>query len=381
MYYGEYQLQRAFKTLDFVFTGGLVGNLSTSHAQLYSSSGSPDNQIANTSAYIQVDKKIWKILNLSGGLRYEYFKMNKLPSTVAPIFRAGASLQVLKATFVRISYGQGFRYPTITERYISTTAGIFGVYPNPDLQPETSHNFEVGIKQGFKIWGLKGYLDVAGFYQRYKNTIEYLFGVWDPAPTVNFGFKFLNTGESQVEGADISMALSTPETNKKFGFTALLGYTYVDPISLTPDYVYGKDLSQLNGGQPLSYKTTSMDTTGNILKYRFKHMMKADGEFRIYNFTIGASYRYYSKMQNIDKAFETIETATAAIPWIEDIKVLNFWKNHKGYNLWDGRVGCNVNKKTKVSLICTNIFNLEYSLRPLKIESPRTIAVQLLLKV
>ena len=110
-------------------------------------------------------------------------------------------------------------------------------------------------------------------------------------------------------------------------------------------------------------------------------MMKADGEFRIYNFTIGASYRYYSKMQNIDKAFETIETATAAIPWIEDIKVLNFWKNHKGYNLWDGRVGCNVNKKTKVSLICTNIFNLEYSLRPLKIESPRTIAVQLLLKV
>ena len=381
MYYGEYQLQRVFKTFDFVFTGGLVGNLSTSHAQLYSSSGSPDNQIANTSAYIQVDKKMMKILNLSGGLRYEYFKMNNLPSTVAPIFRAGANLQVLKATYVRISYGQGFRYPTITERYISTTAGIFGVYPNPDLQPETSRNFEVGIKQGFKLWGLKGYLDVAGFYQRYKNTIEYLFGVWDPAPTVNFGFKFLNTGESQVEGADISMALTTPETNKKFGFTALIGYTYVVPISLTPDYVYGKDLSQLNGGAPLSYKTTSMDTTSNILKYRFKHMFKADGEFRIYNFTIGASYRYYSKMQNIDKAFETIETATAAIPWIEDIKVLDFWKNHKGYNLWDGRVGCNINKKTKVSLICTNIFNLEYSLRPLKIESPRTIAVQLLLKV
>ena len=82
-----------------------------------------------------------------------------------------------------------------------------------------------------------------------------------------------------------------------------------------------------------------------------------------------------------DQAFQTIETATAAIPWIEDIKVLNFWQSHSGYSIWDGRIGCNINKKIKVSLIGTNLFNVEYSLRPLKIESPRTIALQLLLKL
>ena len=79
-------------------------------------------------------------------------------------------------------------------------------------------------------------------------------------------------------------------------------------------------------------------------------------------------------------AFQTIETATAAIPWIEDIKVLNFWRNHSGYSIWDSRVGYNVNKKTKISFICNNMFNVVYSLRPLKIESPRTIAVQLLMR-
>jgi iron complex outermembrane receptor protein len=248
MYYGEYQLQRRFTNLDFTFTGGIVGNLSTSHADLYASSGTPNNKILNASGYIQLDKKFWKILNLSGGFRYEYFKMNQLQSVVAPIFRAGASLQVLKATFVRASYGQGFRYPTITERYISTQAGLFGVYPNPDLKPETSDNFEVGLKQGFKIGNCLGFIDIAGYYQHYQNTIEYLFGTWDSVNPFVVGFKFLNTGESRVRGMDFSLMATTPETNKRFGVTVLAGYTYVEPVSLTPDYVYAKDKSQLNGG-------------------------------------------------------------------------------------------------------------------------------------
>lgn len=376
LYYGEYQLQRIFKDLDFTFTGGVVGSISESHAQLYKSSGSPDNKIANASGYVQVDKKFWKILNISGGFRYEYFKMNSFQSVVAPIFRAGASLQLLKATFVRASYGQGFRYPTITERYISTRAGLFGVYPNPDLKPETSNNFEIGLKQAFKIGRLAGYFDIAGFYQHYKNTIEYLFGVWDPSSALVVGFKFLNTGESQVRGVDMSLVATTPETNKRFGVTTLLGYTYVEPVSLTPDFVYGHDHSFGGAGQDLSYANSSMDTTGNVLKYRFQHMVKADVELKIYKFTAGVSYRYYSKMQNIDKAFEYVEELTAALDFIDDIKVVNYWKTHKGYSIWDARVGYNIDKKQKIALVCNNLFNVDYSLRPLKIETPRTLALQ-----
>lgn len=376
MYYGEYQLQRVFKNLDFTFTGGVVGNISTSHADLYKSSGSPDNKIVNGSGYVQIDKKFWKIVNLSGGFRYEYFKMNDFQSVVAPIFRAGGSLQLLKATFIRASYGQGFRYPTITERYISTKAGLFGVYPNPELKPETSNNFEVGLKQGFKLGKCLGFIDIAGFYQHYENTIEYLFGTWDSKNPFVVGFKFLNTGESRVRGVDFSLMASTPETNKKFGITALLGYTYVEPVSLTPDLVYAHDSSQINGGLALSYRNSSMDTTGNILKYRFKHMIKGDVEVKIYKFALGLSYRYYSKMQNIDKAFEDIETTTANINFIDDIRVTNYWKTHNGFNIWDARIGYSVNKKTKLSVVCTNLLNADYSLRPLKIESPRTTAVQ-----
>jgi len=379
MYYGEYQLQRIFKNLDFTFTGGVVGNLSTSHADLYASSGTPDNKIVNASGYLQIDKKIWKILNLSGGGRYEYFKMNDFTSVVAPIFRAGASLQVLKATWVRSSYGQGFRYPTITERYIKTKAGMFGVYPNPDLKPELSTNFEFGLKQAYKIGGVAGYLDIAGFYQKYQNTIEFLFGQWESS-LFDAGFKFLNTGDSRIRGVDVSLVAATLDAeNKKYGVTALIGYTYIEPICLTPDSVYGRDFRYGGSGRDLSYKNSSMDTTDNVLKYRFKHMVKVDIEFKINKFNVGFSYRYYSKMQNIDNALQDIEVLTGGIQFIDDIKGVQYWKTHNGFHIFDARISYKFKKSQKLSLVCNNIFNIDYSLRPLKIESPRTTALQYVL--
>lgn len=43
------------------------------------------------------------------------------------------------------------------------------------------------------------------------------------------------------------------------------------------------------------------------------------------------------------------------------------------------RVNYQISKKQKLSLICNNIFNVDYSLRPMKIESPRTTALQYVL--
>ncbi len=380
MYFGEYQIQRKFKSIDLNFIAGTTGNISYSTSRLYAASGKPDNKIVNTSAFLQLDKKFWRILNLSGGVRYENFKINNLKSDDAFIYRFGGNLQLTRATFVRSSYGTGYRYPTITERYITTKAGLFGVFPNPDLKPETSKSFEVGIKQGFKIGNCKGYLDVAAFHQKYENNIEYLFGIWDPNVSI-IGFKFLNTGKSQVRGLDLSLAATTPETNKKFGVTALIGYTYIEPICLTPDSVYGYDKTvDGNIGQALTYKNSSMDTTDNILKYRFRHMFKLDIEFKIYRFNFGVSNKYYTKMQNIDKAFKTIEETTYnGQDFFDRIYALNYWEKHSDISIWDARISYNVDKKQKVSIVCNNIFNVDYSLRPLKIESPRTAAIQYVL--
>ncbi|HRG01011.1 MAG TPA: TonB-dependent receptor [Bacteroidia bacterium] len=380
MYFGEYQIQKKFKSIDLNFIAGTTGNISYSTSRLYASSGQPDNKIVNTSAYIQFDKKFWRILNLSGGVRYENFKINNLSADDAFIYRFGGNLQLTRGTFVRGSYGTGYRYPTITERYITTKAGMFGVFPNPDLKPETSKSFEVGIKQGFKIGNCKGYVDVAAFHQKYEDNIEYLFGIWDPNVSI-VGFKFLNTGKSQVRGIDASIAATTAETNKRFGVSALIGYTYIEPITLTPDSIYGYS-KNIDGsvGPALNYKNSSMDTTDNILKYRFKHMFKMDIEFKIYRFNFGISNKYYTKMQNIDKAFEYIEDLTSTNNQFFDvIYATRYWKKHLDISIWDARLSYNIDKKQKLSVVCNNVFNVEYSLRPLKIESPRTAALQYVL--
>lgn len=374
-YYGEYQLQRHFENYKFTVTAGAVGSIANSYAQLYVSSGTPENKTTNAAGYIQFDKKALSILNLSGGLRYEYFKTNSMQPIARPIFRAGLSAHVLKGSWLRMSYGEGFRYPTIAERFISTKAGLFGIFPNPGIEPETSKNFEVGLRQGFKIGGCMGYVDVAGFSQHYHNTIEYLFGSWDTSVAL-FGFKFVNTGESRVNGADISLVLSTPESNKYFGVTAMAGYTYVLPESLSPDLVYAQTKPLFGFNDTLkTYKNSSMDTTGNILKYRFRHMIKADVELRVLKFAIGMSYRYYSKMENIDKAFQDIETLTGAIHYLPEIKATGYWSANHDFHVIDARVSYKLTSKQKVSVVANNLFNVPYFLRPLKIESPRTVAV------
>ena len=56
-------------------------------------------------------------------------------------------------------------------------------------------------------------------------------------------------------------------------------------------------------------------------------------------------------------------------------------KNNNGTQIIDARIGVNVTKKLKFAIVINNVFNLSYSLRALKIESPRTFALQISLKI
>lgn len=382
--FGEYQMQRKFVQFDELnFTGGVSGTRTSSTAQLYAGNGRPNNFITNISGYAQLDKKLWEVLNVSAGVRFEYFKMNEQESVVKPVVRAGASLKVTEGTIVRASYGQGYRFPTIAERFILTSLGTFGVFPNPDLQPETSANTELGIKQGYKIGDdlIYGYFDLAGFVQNYENTIEYLFGIWDQT-VAPYGFKFLNTGSTRVRGVDISWVAST-NPKASWQLTLLAGYTYVLPVSLQPDYVYGFDNAPA-GPNALSYNSTSIDTTDYLLKYRYKHSGKIDVQLSHKGFSVGYSMRFFSKMQNIDSAFVLLEDLTAAVPIFPNFYGVDYWQNSQsGIFIHDFRASYTFNLKEselRVAVVIDNLLNKEYALRPAKIEAPRKSAIQIVYK-
>ncbi len=375
-YYGDYLFQKAYKNVfEFDFAGGLTSTFTNSFANMYIGSGSPNNQLLNVSAYTQLEKKVKNILNLSVGGRLEYFQLNDSITALKPIFRAGSSIKLYQETYLRASYGQGYRFPTITERFIRTGVGNFGVFPNPGLLPESSWNAEVGLKQGLKFGKLFGYVDVAAFWQEYENTIEYLFGFWgDPTvdPNQIFGFKFVNTGASRVLGIDASFS-GMAKLGKKAEMTFMTGYNYIQPETLNPDLVYAID----GIGREYSYNSTSLDSSSRILKYRFLHNVKADVEFVFFKkLAIGGSAKYFSKMINMDGVIEEFESATSG-PFVQDIRYMDYFLEHQHGNwIFDARISYAISEKHKIAVISANLLNRSYSLRPLKIEPPRTIMLQ-----
>ena len=371
VFYSEYQVQQrgeAWGLEGLVLTGGAVHQLTRGRAELYSG-GRPDgvNEARNVSAYVQADQKIGQRLNFSAGTRYEHFSINDSTAS-KPVFRAGLNFQPAEATWLRASFGQGFRFPTIAEKFIRTGLGPLQVYPNNGLRPETAVNVEAGIKQGLQVGGFQGFWDLAAFYQEYEDFIEFTFGQWGTLsdPLVGLGFRSLNTGTSRVTGWETS--LMGRATWGETALNVLAGYTYTNPVSLTPDYNYDPSGNIVGG---ITYLNTSYDTTGHILKYRSQHLVRLDAEVGRGPWFLGFSGRYQSALQNFDAAFLAFEQL-GVVDW-----GLQDWLDTHPDLPWvfDFRAGCNVSDAHRVSVVVSNLTNAEYSIRPLAIEAPRLVNV------
>ncbi|MBL4586303.1 MAG: TonB-dependent receptor, partial [Flavobacteriales bacterium] len=400
VYYGEYQIQRTFtKMKDLNIIAGVVGAYSTSKSDIFVGGDSSGvNNSKNFSLYMQLDKKFFKAVNVSVGVRGEYFQINSTEFVVKPVFRSGLSWKAGRESYVRASYGQGYRFPTIAEKYILTSSGGLGVFPNQDLQPETSWNMELGFKQGFKIGKFFGYFDLVGFWQEFNNSIEFVMGRYSDTEILP-GFKFLNTGKNRVRGIETSV-MGGGQFTKSLGMTVIVGYTYTIPESVTPETVYNVDSTGGNA-QKFTHYSTSIDTT-KILKYRFQHLVNLDMEFTYKKWSVGYTFRYYSYMRNIDKILYALDSSvkndngpdsfdTGIIEYRGDTE-FDDWESgstarysisgkRKGNYVMDARISYQVSGWLKAAFIVNNLLNNEYSLRPLKMEQPRTASIQFTVKV
>jgi iron complex outermembrane receptor protein len=362
-----------------VVTAGLVGQRTVSSAALYS--GDPDgdgeNTATNAAGYLQLDKKLLREkLMLSAGVRYENFTVNE-DAQSAPVFRAGANYQLFEATYLRASYGEGFRFPTIGERYISTSVGKLNIYPNADLEPERSWNIEGGIKQGFKLGRFVGFVDAVVFQQEFSDYIEFTFGQWgNPLDIQNFlglGFKSVNTGGARVTGYEFEVA-----GRGAFGqanVTVLMGYTHTLPVSTTPDEVYATPTFPGAAWPPATYTNTSYDPSENILKFRVQNLFRADVQVEYKRFAPGLSIRYNSHVRNIDKAFVDLDESP---PFLLPTGAGEWMRTHStGDWIIDARLGYGVSDQIRVAFIVNNLTNLVYAIRPMSIEAPRSVQVML----
>jgi outer membrane cobalamin receptor len=386
--YSEYQYTKTFKKFgDMVLVTGVMNSYSRSYGQVFSGILAEDgtttaNQFGryeseNLALYLQFEKKFLDRITILVGGRWEYYQIADFYEN-KPIFRAGFNLQASKGTFIRASVGQGYRAPSIGERYITTNSGGFGFYPNPELASETSISYELGVKQLFKLGKIGVMADVAGFLENYNNYVEFNFGLWGNSAVVNStGFKFLNTGPARIYGIDGTVA-ADGKLSRNFDLSLMLGYTYSVPIALDPNLVYYENLETGTGKiRQYTFNNTSSDTSGYILKYRIQHLGKADLQFTFKKkYSAGITGKYYGYMKNIDVFLYQLDKPNAMHSGIVKYRE----KHNKGNFIVDFRISVLV-RDFKFSFLVNNVLNTEYSLRPITIEGPRTTSLQVVMTI
>jgi iron complex outermembrane receptor protein len=321
-----------------------------------------DHISANYAVYSQLDAHLGERIKLSGGARWELNMLDGTVYSALPVLRAGVNYQIAKATFLRGSLGQGYRFPSMAEKFASAEVGGLKIFPNPDLKPEKGWSAEIGVKQGFSLGGWKGLADLALFQTRYSEMIEYTFGMYLPdsikVPSFKYlGFKALNIGNARIRGAEVT--LSGEATYGPVVLRMISGYTFMQPIDL--------DKMAAGGADPDAW----------ILKYRHKHALKADFEAEMKRFLIGASLNYTSKMVNVDNVFTEAFTGNLFLPGYPDYRS----SHNSAYLVMDARLAVNVSKIIRISLIARNLLNKEYIGRPGDIGAPRNLTVQLRMKI
>ncbi len=369
--YFEYQYQKKINEIGLLSTSGISTQLVNSDSELF---GDTTFFSRNLALYTQLEKEFFNSLNVLAGVRLENnvqvspedFMGFTIPDGRDEdsqfIARGALNYEVSKFTFLRASLGQGYRYPTISERFITTSFGGLNIFSNPFLEPETGWSSELGIKQGYKIRELNGFFDVAAFWSQYDNMMEFTFTTVNGIP----GFRSENVGDIDIKGIEVTAEGITHLSDFKIGF--LTGYTFINPI-----YRNFEDNDALQ--ESLSSSRILIDgiledaDAINILKYRSRHNVKADIQFGYKDFLLGVNITRVSHVENVDFLL-------ANFAGIREYRALD----QDGYMTLDARVSYAFTYSdvdTKVSLVGKNMLNEEYTIRPGLLEAPRNYALRI----
>lgn len=359
--YLDYTYNHLFPKPNLVFTTGFSEAYNFIKSQQYGNVHG-----SNCGIFVQADKKFFKRLTLSVGIRAEYNRAdsiktkseikwlsdlagradsNQITSPLVPVMRAGLNFQITKATNLRISYGQGFRYPSVVELFTNVVRSGIHVYPNPDLQPESGWTAEVGVKEGLKISKWIGYFDASAFIARYHNMTEFTLGLFGSPPS--FGATSQNVEDAQISGFEITAFSQGSIAKMPLNFLA--GYSFIQPLDLNVKQLYD---------------------SVQYLKYRNKSSIKLDIEGTEKKITIGISCIYNSPTMRIDPLIEAISSIYA-------YRALHT----KGYVVLNAHVSYHFSPKFKIAFIAKNMLNTEYYLRPGKLEAPRNYTLQLMYEI
>jgi outer membrane receptor protein involved in Fe transport len=200
-------------------------------------------------------------LMLTTGLRVDYQKVGTILSELNFNPKVALNFRLLENLHLRTSVGRGYRAPTPSELFSTTSVSGIRVVPNPELKSESNWNYEAGVNYShsdqFKI-------DMAIFNNELYNFIEPTID-----PITSF-IQFKNITRARITGYELN--LSSEFFNKHL--LANLGYTYL----------WARDLK-----------------ANQFLKYRPRHLVVFNLNYRYDFFQTAIDFRYWNRLETIDE--------------------------------------------------------------------------------
>ena len=215
---------------------------------------------------------------------------------------------------VRASYGQGFRAPDFKNLYLDFTNVTSGyqVLGNPNLQPESSHSWNLGVEYQV-LDGLLGRIHI------YRNDLRNLIEAERIGQSAAGGskFEYQNISEAYTEGFDAEAQVDI-DAGSIGGFTSTIGYAYL------------RGADKETGLQLLNRSTHN-----GTLKLAYLHSNSG--------FQADLRGRYASRWGFFDDGDKVLEPEEFA----------------PSYWVWNIRVSKTLFKMFKASIGCNNIFDFK----------------------
>jgi len=254
-----------------------------------------NHQVGYVSFYSQLTLDVHQRWKLNLGARFDQESGAQIRKVQQFNPKFGIVYSPGPAQSFRFSAGRGFRVPTVAERFISTVANQVHVVPNPRLRPERNLAIEGGYRRYTGIWG---YLDISVFRYDYWDLIEPV--LVSEVPKV----QFQNLSRARIQGVELSQVLR-PLASLRLE----IGYTFL----------HTRDLSRLPDGRPTP-------DYGKEIKYRPKHLFYSRLTCRWKTLTLGADFRYISKIKRVDRLTNVPDITLQVPAYILDTQVTYRWR-------------------------------------------------------
>ena len=141
--------------------------------------------------------------------------------------KLGVKYNPTEKTALRLSYGMGYKIPTLKEKYwifkhsYAPGAGNFILYGNPNLVPEKSHSFNIGVEQNvknlFKI-------SAGGYFNYILDLIDSVVTEASSSPQIR---EYRNVDKAMTYGGDILISSDMDRLHVKVGY-AYTGAKFFD---------------------------------------------------------------------------------------------------------------------------------------------------------